>query len=117
MAHSAEFICRTREGFAYTPCESRKIILPLFHFNSNFMKSFARAMNKDGDEFLYLRHEFQRSDEAKIEEDIFIIIIFTNYDMFCLFRPLEEYFRPFSFEKFENIWILEDRVGNFSVAP
>jgi hypothetical protein len=41
MAHSTEFICRTRMDFASTPRKSGKItrILLLFHFNLNFMES------------------------------------------------------------------------------
>jgi hypothetical protein len=37
--------------------------------------------------------------------------------MLGLFRPLEEYFRPFSFEEYEYNWILEEGFEDVSVSP
>jgi len=46
--------------------------LPPFHIKLGLMKNSVKAMNKDGDGFLYLMNKFPRISEAKIKEGIFV---------------------------------------------
>ncbi|GFO39812.1 hypothetical protein PoB_006631700 [Plakobranchus ocellatus] len=49
-----------------------KIILPPLHIKLGLMKNFVKALNKDGQAFLYLRQKFPTLSDAKVKEGIFI---------------------------------------------
>ncbi|GFO21298.1 hypothetical protein PoB_004780300 [Plakobranchus ocellatus] len=49
-----------------------KIILPPLHIKLGLMKNSVKALNKDGQVFLYLRQKFPTLSDAKVKEGIFI---------------------------------------------
>jgi hypothetical protein len=48
------------------------VYLPPLHIKLGLMKSFVKAMDQDGQGFLYLQGKFPRISNAKIKEGIFI---------------------------------------------
>jgi len=51
--------------------ESSMILLPPLHIKLGLMKSFAKAMDRNGTTFLYLRQKFPLLSDAKIREGVF----------------------------------------------
>jgi hypothetical protein len=49
-----------------------KVFLPPLHIKLGLMKNFVKAMDKNGAEFMYLKHKFLRLSDAKIKEGIFV---------------------------------------------
>jgi hypothetical protein len=49
-----------------------KVVLPPLHIRLGLMKHFVKAMDKNGAEFMYLKHKFPRLSDAKIKEGIFV---------------------------------------------
>ena len=47
------------------------ILLPPLHIKLGLMKSFAKAMDRNGTTFLYLRQKFPLLSDAKIREGVF----------------------------------------------
>lgn len=52
--------------------DRNKIILPPLHIKLGLMKNFVKAMNKEGNGFMYLQQKFPRLSDAKIKEGVFI---------------------------------------------
>lgn len=52
--------------------EKNKILLPPLHIKLGLIKNFVKAMDKEGDGFLYLKQKFPKLSEAKIKEGIFV---------------------------------------------
>lgn len=48
------------------------VFLPPLHIKLGLMKTFVKAMDRDGDGFLYLKEKFPRISDAKIKEGIFV---------------------------------------------
>lgn len=49
-----------------------KILLPPLHIKLGFMKNFVKAMNRNGEGFLYLKYIFSRLREANLKEGILV---------------------------------------------
>jgi hypothetical protein len=49
-----------------------KVFLSPLHIKLGLMKNFVKAMDKNGAEFMYLKHKFPRLSDAKITEGIFV---------------------------------------------
>jgi hypothetical protein len=49
-----------------------KVFLPALHIKLGLMKHFVKAMDKNGADFMYLKHKFPRLSDAKIKEGIFV---------------------------------------------
>lgn len=52
--------------------QKEKIFLPPLHIKLGLMKNFVKAMNKDGEGFLYIKGKFPRISDAKVKEGIFV---------------------------------------------
>ena len=52
--------------------DPEKIIIPPLHIKLGLMKNIVKAMNRDGDAFLYLRSKFPNLSDAKIRKGMFI---------------------------------------------
>jgi hypothetical protein len=52
--------------------DHKKVYLPPLHIKLGLMKIFFKAVDRDGQVFLYLQRKFPRIRDAKIEEGIFI---------------------------------------------
>jgi len=48
-----------------------KIILPPLHIKLGLIKNFVKALDKNGDAFMYLKEKFSRLSEAKLKEGVF----------------------------------------------
>ena len=51
--------------------ERSKILLPPLHIKLGIMKQFTKALDKEGQCFMYLRKQFEKLSDAKIKEGIF----------------------------------------------
>jgi hypothetical protein len=49
-----------------------KVFLPPLHIKLRLTKNFAKAMDKNGAGFMYLKHKFPKLRDAKIKEGIFV---------------------------------------------
>jgi hypothetical protein len=49
-----------------------KVFLPPLHIKHGLMKNFIKAMDKNDEGFMYLKHTFSRLSYAKIKEGIFL---------------------------------------------
>lgn len=52
--------------------EQQKIYLPPLHIKLGLIKNFVKALNREGNAFLYLRRKFARISEAKLKEGMFV---------------------------------------------
>jgi hypothetical protein len=48
------------------------VYLPPLHIKLGLMKNFVKAMDRDGQVFLYFQRKFPRISNAKMKEGIFI---------------------------------------------
>ena len=51
--------------------ERSKILLPPLHIKLGLIKKFTKALDKQGQCFMYLRKQFEKLSDAKIKEGIF----------------------------------------------
>ena len=51
--------------------DPQKILLPTLHVKLGIAKNFAKAMNKNGEGFRFLKRKFPKLSEAKIKKRIF----------------------------------------------
>lgn len=52
--------------------DKNQIILPPLHIKLGLMKNFVKAMDKEGEGFMYLKQKFPHLSDAKIKEGIFV---------------------------------------------
>ena len=52
--------------------DPKKVYLPPLHMKLGLMKNFVKAMDRDGQGFLYLQGKFPRISDAKMKDGIFI---------------------------------------------
>lgn len=81
-----EFVCG-KSNVKYLPLmDPKNVILPPLHIKLGLMKNFVKAMNKEGDGFLYLKSVFPKLSDAKLKEGIFVgpqirqLMKDTNFD-------------------------------------
>jgi hypothetical protein len=48
------------------------VLLPPLHIKLGLIKNFVKAMDRNGDGFLYLKEKFPKTSEPKIKEGIFV---------------------------------------------
>lgn len=67
-----EFVCG-KSNVKYLPLiNPEDVILPPLHIKLGLMKNFVKAMDKNGEGFLYLKSIFSKLSDAKLKEGIFI---------------------------------------------
>ena len=90
--------------------ESSRILLPPLHIKLDLMKSFVKAMDRNGTAFLYLRQTFPLFSDAKIREGVF-----TGPDIRSLLR--DEVFERIITGDEQRAWhafreVVTDLLGN-----
>lgn len=62
-----------QKNVKYSPLvKPADILLPPLHIKLGLMKNFVKAMDRNGNGFLYLKEKFPRISDAKIKEGIFV---------------------------------------------
>lgn len=79
------------------PLVTEKIILPPLHIKLGLMKSFVKAMDKEGSGFSYLREKFPMLSEAKVNEGVF-----NGSQIRTVLK--DEYFKSKLNKKEKNAW-------------
>jgi hypothetical protein len=51
---------------------TEKVLLPPLHIKLGVVKKFLKALDKGGEDFLYLRIKFPNRGDDKVEQDIFV---------------------------------------------
>ncbi|CAH2989105.1 unnamed protein product [Chilo suppressalis] len=68
----SEFVCG-KSNVKHVPLiDPKNVILPPLHIKLGLKKNFVKAMNKEGDGFLYFKTVFSKLSDAKLKEGIFV---------------------------------------------